>query len=63
MKIADELELSIDFLVGKTNLELDKCALSRIEDTATLQKEEKAHVFKVLDTLLKDYKTQRAYSS
>lgn len=62
IKIADELEVSIDYLVGKTNLELDKSALSRLEDIATLPKEEKAHVFKVLDALLRDYKTQRAYS-
>ena len=57
MKIADELEVSIDFLVGKINLELDKSTLSRLEDIATLPKEEKAHVFKVLDALLRDYKT------
>ena len=62
MKIADELEVSIDYLVGKTNLELDKSAISRLEDIATLPNEEKIHVFKVLDALLRDYKTQRAYS-
>ena len=62
IKIANERQVSIDYLVGKTNLEMDKSSLSRLEDIATLPKEEKAHVCKVLDALLRDYKTQRAYS-
>lgn len=63
MKIADELQVSIDYLVGKTNLQLDRSTLNRIEDIGQLPEPEKAHVFKVLDALLRDYKTQRAYSS
>lgn len=62
IKITDQLDVSIDFLVGKTSLELDKNTLSRLEDIASLPQEEKDHVFKVLDALLRDYKTQRAYS-
>ena len=62
MRISDELKISIDYLVGKTNLELDISALPKLEDIATLPKGEKVHVFKVLDALLRDYKTQRAYS-
>lgn len=62
MKIADELQVSIDYLVGKTTLQLDTSTLNRIEDIGQLPDTEKAHVFKVLDALLRDYKTQRAYS-
>lgn len=61
IKIADELQVSIDYLVGKTNLELDTTTVKRIEDIASLPAEEKKHVFKVLDSLLRDYKTQQAY--
>jgi len=63
IKIADELQVSIDYLVGKTTLQLDRSTLNRIEDIGQLPDTEKAHVFKVLDALLRDYKTQRAYSS
>ena len=62
MKVADELQVSIDYLVGKTSLQLDRSTLNRIEDIGQLPDTEKAHVFKVLDALLRDYKTQRAYS-
>ncbi len=63
IKIADELQVSIDYLVGKTTLQLDRSTLNRIEDIGQLPDIEKAHVFKVLDALLRDYKTQRTYLS
>ena len=63
IKIADELLVSIDYLVGKTTLQLDRSTLNRIEDNGQLPDTEKAHVFKVLDALLRYYKTQRAYLS
>lgn len=31
-KISDALEVSIDYLIGKTRMELDKQALKRLED-------------------------------
>lgn len=62
MKIADKPEVSTDFLVGITNREPDKSTMSRLEDIVTLFKDKKAHAFKVLDALLRDYKTQRTYS-
>ena len=63
IKIADTLEVSIDYLVGKTSLELDKNTLVRLEDIGRLPDNEKTHVLKVLDALLRDYKTQRAYKA
>ena len=62
IKMADVLEVSIDYLVGKTSLELDRNTLGRLEDIGRLPTEEKMHVFKVLDALLRDYKTQQAYN-
>jgi hypothetical protein len=35
-KIADALEVSVDYLLGKTKMELDKQALKRLEDISTL---------------------------
>jgi len=62
MKMGDEFQVPIDNLVGKTNSQLDRSTLNRKEDIGQLPDTEKAHVFKVLDELLRYYKTQRAYS-
>ena len=62
-KIADALEVSIDYLVGKTSLVLDKKILERIEDIEALNDEGKSFVLRVLDMTLRDLKTQKAYAS
>ena len=61
-KIADALEVSIDFLVGKTKMKLDKKILERIQDIENLNKESKDFVLRVLDMTLRDIKTQKAYA-
>lgn len=61
MKIAEILEVSIDFLVGNTTLELDKDALSRLKDIASLSDENKEFVLNLLDMALRDFKTKQAY--
>jgi len=63
MKIADNLEVSIDYLVGKTNLELDKSALKRLEDISTLSDENKTFIFRMIDMALRDLKTGQAYAN
>jgi transcriptional regulator with XRE-family HTH domain len=63
MKIADILEVSIDYLVGKTNLALDKTTLKRLEDISTLSEENKAFVFRVIDMALRDLKAKQTYAS
>jgi len=63
IKIADTLEVSIDYLVGKTDLELDKETLSRLNDIAKLPEENKRFVFNMLDMALRDFKAKQAYSS
>lgn len=62
-KIADALQVSVDYLIGKTKLQLDKPALQRLEDIAKLPEQDRIHVFKVLDALLRDFKTQQSYAS
>ena len=62
MKIANTLEVSIDFLVGKTTLELDKETLKRLKDIATLSDENKKFVLNMLDMALRDFKAKQAYS-
>ena len=63
MKIADVLEVSIDFLVGKTSLELDKQTLKRIEAIAELSKEDKTFVLRMIDMALQNFKAHDALSA
>ncbi|OGS72026.1 MAG: transcriptional regulator [Flavobacteria bacterium RIFCSPLOWO2_12_FULL_35_11] len=60
-KIADALEVSIDFLVGKTNIVLDKKTIDRLEDMAKLPDEKRSYIFDLIDMCLRDFKTKKVY--
>lgn len=62
IKIADALNVSIDFLVGKTSLELDTQTLGRMEEIAKLPNDKKDYVLGLIDMALRDFKTQTAYA-
>ena len=51
-KIAEALEVSLDYLVGSTEQELDKATLTRIQEVAKLSKKEKELVFEFLDAFI-----------
>lgn len=56
--LAEALEVSLDYLVGSTELLLDKNITKRILDIQQLSSEEKSHVFALLDAFLKQNKLQ-----
>jgi len=60
--IAEALEVSLDYLVGNTDLLLDKAVLKRINDIQKLDKTEREHVFALLDAFLRDGKAKKAYA-
>ena len=62
-KLADILEVSLDYLVGKTDLEIDKTILDKILTIQRLPKTEKEHIIFTLDALIRDAKTRQAYTS
>lgn len=62
IKIADTLEISLDFLVGKTSMELDNTVLKRIEELSKLPKDAKDQVLQVIDALIRDFNAKKAYS-
>ena len=62
-KIADALDVSLDFLVGKTNVEIDGKALKRLQDIQKLNDSDKATVFEMVDAFLRDRKAKKAYAS
>jgi transcriptional regulator with XRE-family HTH domain len=59
--IADVLEISVDYLLGKTSMEIDKTTLKRLEDIAGLPTEKQSELFNVIDAYIRDFKTKQAY--
>ncbi len=62
-KIADALEVSVDYLLGKTTLELDKQAVKRLEDISKLPEDNKKFVLNLIDMALRDFKVKKAHAS
>lgn len=57
LKIAKVFDVSVDYLVGEGQLSsYDKEVLKRIEDIEHLTEEDKAHIFYVIDNLIKAVK-------
>ena len=61
VKLADALEVSLDYLVGKTKMVIDNQALKRLEDISQLDQTDKEHLFATIDAFLRDAKTRDAY--
>ena len=63
-RIADTLGVSLDYLVNEDVKEdaLDKDAVKRIKDIQKLPTEEKNKVLAVIDALVRDFKTRKAYA-
>ena len=57
-KIADILDVSLDWLVGHTDLELDKSMIQRIQEVSKMQPKEREHVFAMLDAFIATTKFQ-----
>ena len=63
IKIADALDVSIDYLIGKTKMLLDKQAVKRLEDIGKLPEENKNFVLNLIDMALRDFKVKKAHAS
>ena len=61
-QIAEALNVSLDYLVGATDLLLDKNVIKKIQEIQQLDTENKTHLFALMDAFLRDYKTKQAYS-
>jgi len=63
-KIANALGVSLDYLVGEgINSTFDKITLKRLQEIQKMKPDFKAHLFSVIDSVIRDYKTQQAYAS
>ena len=63
IKLANALNISLDFLVGQTDVAFDQDALERITDISTLPQDDKQFMLRAIDGLLRDIKTRKAYAS
>jgi transcriptional regulator with XRE-family HTH domain len=62
-KIADALEVSLDYLVGDgMNAKFDKQTVKRLEDIERLPSEEKSIVYRMIDMALVYSKTKKAFA-
>lgn len=62
IKIANVLEVTLDYLVGATNLKLDKATQKRLEDISKLPEDARQYIFEHLDIMVRDFKNRKAYS-
>jgi transcriptional regulator with XRE-family HTH domain len=62
-RIADILDVSLDYLVGEgVNSKFDKTTLRRIEEIAQLEEEKKRTLFDVIDTFIRESKGRKAFA-
>ena len=60
-KIAKVLNISLDYLVGNTDDELDEQMLQRVSTISQLPEEEKEKILMVVDALLRDFKARKVF--
>ncbi|MEP7145176.1 MAG: hypothetical protein ABI707_19985 [Ferruginibacter sp.] len=57
------LEVSLDFLVGKMNVEIDSKSMKRLQDIQKLNEQDKTSDFEMVDAFLRDRKAKKVYAS
>lgn len=62
-KIAETLEVSLDYLTGNTDVLLDTNTLNRILEVQQLPDDVKEKLFYFIDMTVRDYKAKKAYNS
>lgn len=61
-KISEALEVSLDFLVGKSSLLVkDNNMLERLKNISKLPAAKQTELFNVMDAYLRDYRTSKVY--
>jgi hypothetical protein len=62
IKLARVFNVSVDYMIGEGKLsDLDKDLLKRVEDIEELDGETKQHLFFLIDNVIQNYKTKKAF--
>jgi len=61
-KIAKVLNISLDYLVGNTDRELDEQMLKRVAAISQLPDEEKDKILMVVDALIRDFNAREVFA-
>lgn len=62
-KMAEALGVSLDYLVGNTELQLDSSIIKKIQEIQKLPLEDKNHLFYLLDNVLQNVKAKQAFGN
>jgi transcriptional regulator with XRE-family HTH domain len=63
LKIAKIFDVSVDFLIGEATISnFNKDVLKRIEDIEQLDKDTKEKLFFLVDNVIQNFKTKKAFS-
>ena len=63
-KVADALGVSLDYLVGDNiNPSFDKQTVKRLQEIQDMNPDFRVHLNSIIDSVIRDYKTQQAYTS
>lgn len=61
-KIAQALGVSLDYLTGNSDLELDADVIKRIQEIQRLPEKDRDHLFYVVDNILQNVKAKKAFA-
>ncbi len=61
-KIAKALEVSLDYLTGLSDLELDKSIIDVVTSLQKLNSEDREHIFMTINALIRDAKARNTYA-
>lgn len=61
MKLADALDVSLDFLAGKSDQQIDQEIISKVLMIQKLPDQDRDHILFTLDAMLRDAKARAAY--
>lgn len=62
-KIAQSLGVSLDYLTGNSDLELDVDVIKKIQEIQQLPEKDRNHLFYLLDNVLQNVKAKKAFAA